>query len=157
MWEEAIAIQTIYAADLDYRGYITGMVFIAGGNPVSRKSSLQMVVSLSTTGDEYIALSEAVMEGVWLKIFSKELGFPQESVETYCDFQGAVALSKNTFHHERTKPLTVKYHFARDLINVGKVQVLKIATTNNPTYIFTKVLPLFKLGEALRIIRVTQN
>lgn len=48
-----------YSADLDHRRSISGMVFTAGGNPVSWRSSLQPVVALSTTEAEYIALSEA--------------------------------------------------------------------------------------------------
>ena len=52
------------------------MVFTAGGNPISWRSSLQKVVALSTTEAEYTALSVAVKEGVWLKRFAEELGFP---------------------------------------------------------------------------------
>lgn len=77
---------SVYAADLDHRRSITGMVFTtAGGNTVSWRSSLQPVVALSTTEAEYIALSEAVREGVWLKQFAEELGFPQDTVEVFCD------------------------------------------------------------------------
>lgn len=146
-----------YSADLDHRRSISGMVFTAGGNPVSWRSSLQPVVALSTTEAEYIALSEAVKEGVWLKRFAEELGFPQESVEVYCDSQSAIALSKNAVFHERTKHVATKYHFIRDLISAGEVQVLKIATAYNPADIFTKVLPVFKFREALRLLRVSKE
>lgn len=133
------------------------MIFTAGGNPVSWRSSLQKVVALSTTEAEYIALSEAVKEGVWLKRFAEELGFPQDTVEIFCDSQSAIALSKNAVFHERTKHMATKYHFIRDLIKVGEVQVLKIATANNPADIFTKVLPVFKMREALKVLRVTED
>lgn len=49
-----------YGGDMDNVKSTTGMVFTAGGNPVSWRSSLQKVVALSTTEAEYIALSEAV-------------------------------------------------------------------------------------------------
>lgn len=61
---------------MDQRRSTSGMVFTAGGNPVIWRSSLQKVVALSTTEAEYIALSEDVKEGVWLKPFVEELGFP---------------------------------------------------------------------------------
>lgn len=146
-----------YGGNLDNAKSTTGMVFTAGGNPVSWRSSLQKVVALSTTEAEYIALSEAVKEGVWLKRFAEELGFPQESVEIFCDSQSAIALSKNAVYHERTKHMATKYYFIRDLIKVGEVQVLKIATANNPADIFTKVLPVFKVKEALKVLRVTRD
>ena len=146
-----------YNGDLDQRRSTSGMVFTAGGNSISWRSSLQKVVALSTTEAEYIALSDAVKEGVWLKLFSEELGFPQESVEIFCDSQSAIALSKNVVYHEKTKNVATKYHFIRDLIAAGEVQVLKIATEYNPADIFTKVLPVFKFREALRLLRVSKN
>lgn len=146
-----------YGGDRDHAKSTTGMVFTAGGNPVSWRSSLQKVVALSTTEAEYIALSEAVKEGVWLKRFAEELGFPQDSVEIYCDSQSAIALSKNAVFHERTKHMATKFHFIRDLIKVGEVQVLKIATANNPADIFTKVLSVYKMKEALKMLRITKD
>lgn len=146
-----------YAGDLVGRKSTTGMVFTVGGNPVSWRSSLQKVVALSSTEAEYIVLSEAVKEGVWLKRFAEELGFPQDSVEVLCDSQSAITLSKNAVFHKRTKHVATKYHFIRDLINVGEVQVLKIATANNPADIFTKVLPVYKLHEALKMLRGTKD
>ena len=133
------------------------MVFTAGGNPISWRSSLQKVVALSTTEAEYIALSDAVKEGVWLKRFAKELGFPQESVEIFCDSQSAIALSKNAVYHEKTKHVATKYYFICDLIDAGEVQVLKIGTEYNPANIFTKVLPVLRFCEAFRLLRVSKN
>ena len=146
-----------YNGDLDQRRSTSGMVFTAGGNPISWRSSLQKVVALSTTEAEYIALSDAVKEGVWLKRFAEELGFPQDSVEIFCDSQSAIALSKNDVYHEKTKHVATKYHFIRDLIVAGEVQVLKIATEYNPADIFTKVLPVFKFREALKLLRISKN
>ena len=53
-----------YAGDLDKRRSISGYIFTFGGNTVSWKSSLQHVVSLSTTEAEYISLTEAIKEGL---------------------------------------------------------------------------------------------
>ncbi|XP_073120505.1 secreted RxLR effector protein 161-like [Henckelia pumila] len=64
-----------YAADLDKRRSISGYVFIVGDNVVSWKSSLQHVVALSTSEAEYISLTEAVKEGMWIKGFMEEIGF----------------------------------------------------------------------------------
>lgn len=113
--------------------------------------------ALSSTEAEYIALPEAVKEGVWLKRCVEELGLSQDSVEVYCDSQSAITLSKNDVFHERTKHVATKYHFIWDLINAGEVRVLKIATTNNPADIFTKVLLVYKLREALKMLQVTKD
>lgn len=146
-----------YATDLDKRRSIIGFVFTAGGNTISWKSGLQRVVALSTTEAEYMALTEAVKEAIWLKGLAAEMGFEQESMEVMCDSQSAIALSKNSVHHERTKHIDVRYHFIREKIAEGNVKVVKISTTWNPADIFTKVVPVSKLQDAMKLLRVSTN
>ena len=143
-----------YGGDLDQRRSSNGIVFTAGGNTISWRSQLQKVVALSSTEAEYISMSKAIREGVWLKGLAEELGFGQETVEIFCDSQSAIALSNNAVFHERMKHVAQKYHFGRDLIKKKIVSVLKIATAYNPADIFTKVLPVYKLKEALKVLRV---
>ncbi|KAH9753275.1 hypothetical protein KPL71_015010 [Citrus sinensis] len=63
-----------YAVDKDRRRSITGFMFTMYGGAISWKSSLQSVVALSTTEAEYIALTEAVKEAIWLRGLVTELG-----------------------------------------------------------------------------------
>ncbi|CAA7052282.1 unnamed protein product [Microthlaspi erraticum] len=100
-----------------------------------------------------MSLTEAVKEAVWLKGLMKEFGYDQKSVEIFCDSQSAIALSKNNVHHERTKHIDVKYHFIRDVIADGDVEVLKISTEKNPADIFTKVLAVSKFQAALNLLQ----
>ena len=55
---------------------MTGYAFTIGNSLVSWKATLQPTVALSTTEAEYMALTEAVKEGIWLKGLISELGFP---------------------------------------------------------------------------------
>ena len=70
-----------FASDLDKRRSILGYVFMVGGNTINWRSSLQSVVALSMTEAEYMALVEAVKEGMWLRGLAEELGFKQDTVE----------------------------------------------------------------------------
>lgn len=56
-----------FAADLDKRRSLTGYAFTLGGNLASWKSNLQHIVALSTIESEYIALTEAIKEAIWLQ------------------------------------------------------------------------------------------
>jgi len=104
-----------------------------------------------------MALAEAVKEAIWLRGLATEMGFEQDAVEVMCDSQSAIALSKNSVHHERTKHIDVRYHFIREKIADGEIQVVKVSTTWNPADIFTKRIPVSKLQEALKLLRVSSN
>ena len=74
-------------------------------------------MALSTTEAEYVALTEAIKEGMWLQGITKELGFKEHVVTVHCDSQSAIHLSKNSAFHERTKHIDVRLHFVRDICN----------------------------------------
>ena len=65
-------VDSDYAGDLDKRS-LTGYVFTIGGCAVSWKASLQATVALSTTEAEYMAISEACKEAIWLRGLYSEL------------------------------------------------------------------------------------
>ncbi|GJU25678.1 hypothetical protein Tco_1164299 [Tanacetum coccineum] len=98
-----------YAKDPNNGRSITGYVFMVHGCVVSWKGTLQHVVALSTTEEEYMALTEAVKESIWLKGLLIELGVNLRSVVVNCDNQSAIHLSRNAMFHERTKHINVRY------------------------------------------------
>ena len=55
-----------YCGDLERRRSLTGYCFALFGNMVSWKASLQTVVALSTTEAEFMAITEAAKEALWL-------------------------------------------------------------------------------------------
>ncbi|GJT87968.1 retrovirus-related pol polyprotein from transposon TNT 1-94 [Tanacetum coccineum] len=135
-----------YAKDPDKGRSITGYVFMVHGCVVSWKATLQHVVALSTTEAEYMALTEAVKESIWLKGLLIELGVNLRSVVVNCDNQSAIHLSRNAMFHERTKHINVRYHFIREIVESKEIEVAKIDTKDNAVDAFTKVVlgPKFK-------------
>lgn len=63
-----------YVTDKDRRRSLTGLVSTLFGNTVSWKSSMQSVVALSTIEAEYMALTEAFKEAIWLSKLIEEMG-----------------------------------------------------------------------------------
>ena len=55
-----------------------------GGSVVSWKAILQPTVTLSTTEAEYMALTEAAKEGIWLKGLVSDLGLHHDQATVYC-------------------------------------------------------------------------
>ncbi|GKB71982.1 retrotransposon protein, putative, ty1-copia subclass [Tanacetum coccineum] len=95
----------------------------------------------SITEVEYMALTEAVKESIWLKGLLIELGVNLRSVVVNCDNQGAIHLSKNAMFHERMKHINVRYHFIRKIVESKEIEVAKIGTEDNAAGAFTKVVP----------------
>lgn len=145
-----------YAADLDKRRSLSGYVFTVGGNVVSWKSRLQHVVALSTIEAEYIFLTEAVKEALWIKGFGGEMRFEQKCATIFCDSQSAIHLSKNAMFREITKHIDVRLHFVREVISKQLVKVKKINTTINHADMLTKVIPVNKLKDALSLLKVLE-
>ncbi|KAE8665322.1 Detected protein of unknown function [Hibiscus syriacus] len=101
-------VDSDYAGDLDKRRSTTGYLFTLAKAPVSWKSTLQSTVALSTTEAEYMAVSEAVKEVIWLKGLMEDLGVVQSHISLYCDSQSAIHLAKNQVYHSRTKHINLR-------------------------------------------------
>nr|GEY38499.1 retrovirus-related Pol polyprotein from transposon TNT 1-94 [Tanacetum cinerariifolium] len=128
-----------YAKDPDKGRSVTGYVFMVHGCVVSWKATLQLVVALSTTVAEYMALTEAVKESFWLKGLLIELGVNLRSVVIICDNPRAIHLSRNAMFHEMTKHIKVRYHFINDIVESKEIEVAKIYMKDNAGDAFTKV------------------
>ena len=57
-------------------------------------------------------------------------------------------------YHERTKHIDVRYHFLREIVTEGVIQILKIATTENPADMMTKPVAVYKFKLCLDLIGV---
>ena len=124
--------------------------------PVSWKSTLQSTVALSTTEAEYMAITEAVKEAIWLHGLLDDLGVGQKHVTVFCDSQSAIHLAKNQVYHARTKHIDVRYHFVREIIEEGVVLVQKIKTDDNPADMLTKVVTTIKFNHCLHLINIAK-
>ena len=133
------------AGNVDIRRSTTGYVYTLGGTAVSWGSQLQKIVALSTTEAEYVAVTEASKEMVWLQSFLEELGKKQEDNVLYCDSQSAIHLAKNPSFHSRTKHIQLRYHFIRSLLEDGILKLEKISGAQNPTDMLTKTVTIDKL------------
>ncbi|KAM1696422.1 hypothetical protein ACFXTN_027951 [Malus domestica] len=147
-------VDSDYAGDLDKRRSTTGFVFTIAGGPVSWRSILQSTVALSTTEAEYMAVTEAIKEAIWLQGLLDDLGVQQDHVNVHCDSQSAIHLAKNQVHHARTKHIDVRFHFVREVIDEGDILLQKIGTTDNPADMLTKPVSLHKFKHCLDLIGI---
>jgi hypothetical protein len=130
-----------YAGDLDDRHSTSGNIFVLSGGAISWLSKRQPTVALSTTEAEYISLSQATQEAVWLRRLLNDLkGSDIDSVLIMEDNQGAIALAKNPVAHARTKHIDVRYHFIREALESGVIDLEYCKTDDMVADILTKPL-----------------
>lgn len=60
-------------------------------------------MALSTCEADYIALTQACKEAVWLRLMLTELGIVTKPTLLKADNQGTIALAKNPEFHNRTE------------------------------------------------------
>ncbi|KAL2238000.1 UNVERIFIED_CONTAM: Retrovirus-related Pol polyprotein from transposon TNT 1-94 [Sesamum indicum] len=132
-------------SDYDKWRSTTGYVFTYGGTTVSWVSKLQKVVTLSMTEAEYVTVTEAAKELIWLQHFLGEFGKSQADVILHSDSQSAIHLAKNPAFHSRTKHIEIKYHFIRKLLEKKALQLEKIQGEKNPADMLTKAVAMEKL------------
>nr|GEW89913.1 retrovirus-related Pol polyprotein from transposon TNT 1-94 [Tanacetum cinerariifolium]GEW89916.1 retrovirus-related Pol polyprotein from transposon TNT 1-94 [Tanacetum cinerariifolium] len=134
-------VDSDYAKDPDKGRFITGYAFLVQGCVVSWKATLQHVVALSTTEAEYMALTEAMKEAIWLRGLLEKLGVELNTVAVNCDNQDAIHLLRNHVFHERTKHINVRCHFIIEVLESKTVKVLKVGTKHNDADALMKVVP----------------
>lgn len=98
--------------------------------------------ALSSTEAEYMAITAAIQEGLWLTSFFKCIDLPLTlPLRLFADNAGAIALSKEGANHTRTKHIDLRYHFIRAHIEAGTFLPEWLSTHRNTADIFTKCLP----------------
>ena len=104
-----------WGSDASDRKSITGYIVQYGGAPVSWKSKKQPTVALSTTEAEYLALTEATKEALWISLIFKEMNIPLTlPVPIYEDNNSCILLAEHPVFHQRTKHIDIRYHFIRE-------------------------------------------
>ncbi|CAN6693356.1 unnamed protein product [Malus baccata var. baccata] len=123
-----------WAADLNTRRSITGYVVYLGNNPVSWQSKKQSSVSRSSTEAEYKALAHTAADVAWVRGILKDLEvFLPLPPTIYCDNLSTIALSANPVFHSRIKHLDTDFHFIRERVQQGDLEVVYIPTEDQTT------------------------
>ncbi|CAL3962787.1 unnamed protein product [Diplocarpon coronariae] len=145
-----------YAGDIGSAKSTTGYSFYLANCLFSWKSKLQSIIAQSTTEAEYMAINSAAKEAVYIKQILLELGFYiQNKLPLYTDNNGALLLAKNPQFHERTKHIAVKYHYIRDLISKGEIDLIYINTLSQKADGFTKPLAKPQFVEFLKQLAIS--
>lgn len=128
------------------RHAISGYAFKLHGGAVSWSAKRQEIISLSTTGSEYVAATHAAKEALWLRSLLSQLFSPLEDPTTlFSDNQSAIALTKDHQYHPRTKHIDIRFHFIRWIVENGSLRLVYCPTGDMVADTLTKALPSAKV------------
>ena len=148
-----------WVGDVDTRRSTSGYVFQIAKSTISWSSRKQSTVAKSSTEAEYVALSSAAQEALWLrrrllKGFGEQMDAP---TTIYEDNQGVIELDKNAKYHSRTKHIDICHHFVRERVLSNEIRVIYCPTGDMLADIMTKgigKLSFEKLRNLLGVIDI---
>jgi hypothetical protein len=124
---------------------VMGYAFILAGGAITWSSNRMPNVTLSSSESEYNGLTNAAKEAMWLRTFLSELHLqPAAPMVIYGDNQAALSIARNQQYHTATKHIAIKWHWIREVIESGDVQVQHMPTKDMTADIFTKGLERIK-------------
>lgn len=130
--------------DLGWKS-MSGYVFLLAGGAISWCAKKQSLIALSTAESEYIAMTHAAKELVWIHSFISEILRPLSiPFPLLADNQSAIALAKNGFFSPRTKHIALRYHYIREALANSILSIDWVDTHSNLADIFTKALDYHK-------------
>jgi spore coat polysaccharide biosynthesis protein SpsF (cytidylyltransferase family) len=113
-----------YAGCVDSRLSRTGFIFEMNQGPVTWQSKKQKSIATSTTEAEYVTCCTTAKETVWLRRLLDGLNRKQRGATRLgVDNQSTIRLFKNAELHQRTKHINVQYHFVRQEVKNGSIEV----------------------------------
>ena len=100
-----------------------------------------------------MAQKNAATEVVWLRGLLKELDLRDETPTViWADNQGAIKLAKNPEYHRRTKHIHIQYHFTRERIENGDIELRYVPTEDMIADGLTKGLSRTRFEQYLKLL-----
>ncbi|GJZ24222.1 retrotransposon protein, putative, unclassified [Tanacetum coccineum] len=101
----------------------------------------QNCTAMSSAEAEYVALSASCAQVMWMRTRLQDYGFNYNKIPLYCDSQSAIAISCNPVQHSRTKHIHTRYHFIKEQVENGIIELYFVRTKYQLADMFTKALP----------------
>tara|TARA_R110002050_G_scaffold1058_1_gene7329 strand:+ start:131 stop:4354 length:4224 start_codon:yes stop_codon:yes gene_type:complete len=143
-------VDSSHANEVDTRRSSAGHIAMFGGGPVMFRGTKAKCVSLSSCEAEFVAMTPASQDLIWIDMLMEELGMSDLISENRAadgcallltDNRAAIFLAKNpSSQSKRTKHIDVRFRFVCDAVERGILRVDWVASSDNLADILTKPL-----------------
>nr|GEX31124.1 retrovirus-related Pol polyprotein from transposon TNT 1-94 [Tanacetum cinerariifolium] len=125
----------------DTRRSTSGSAKFLGDELVNWSSKKQKSTTILSTEAEYITLSRCCAQTLWMRSHLTDYGFQFNKIPLYCDNKNTIALCCNNVQHSRANHIDVRYHFIKEQVENGIVELHFVQMEYQMDDIFTKSLP----------------
>nr|GEV48340.1 hypothetical protein [Tanacetum cinerariifolium] len=122
----------------DYRIKIGSLMYLTSRRPDIVQANC---TAMSSAEVEYMALSASYAQVMWMRTQLQYYGFNYNKIPLYCDSHSAIAISCNLVQHSRTKHIYTRYHFIKEQVENGIIELYFVRTEYQLANMFTKALP----------------
>ncbi|GJZ78091.1 hypothetical protein Tco_0642763 [Tanacetum coccineum] len=130
-----------HAGCQDTRRSTSGSIQLLGDRLVSWSSKRQKSAAISSTEAEYIARCPLCCAQVlWMRSQLTDYGFGFNKIPMYYDNKSAIALCCNNVQHSRSKHIDIRFHFIKEHVENGVIELYFVNTEYQLADIFTKAL-----------------
>ncbi|GJW16546.1 retrovirus-related pol polyprotein from transposon TNT 1-94 [Tanacetum coccineum] len=124
----------------DCKSTSRGLQFL-GEKLVSWSLKKQDCTTMSTAEAGYVSLSTCCAQVIWMRTQLLDYGYKYNRILMYCDSKSAIAISCNPVQHSKTKHIDIRYHFIKEHVEKGTVELYFVRTKYQLADLFTKALP----------------
>ncbi|GJS01948.1 retrovirus-related pol polyprotein from transposon TNT 1-94 [Tanacetum coccineum] len=117
---------------------------------ISWSSKKQDCTTLPIAEAEYVSLSSCCAQVIWMRTQLTDYGFRFNKILIYRDSKPAIAISCNPVQHSRTKHIAVRYHFIKEHVEKGTIELYFVKTDYQLADLFTKALPVDRFNYLVR-------
>nr|GEX74841.1 retrovirus-related Pol polyprotein from transposon TNT 1-94 [Tanacetum cinerariifolium] len=129
-----------HAGCQDTRRSTSGSLQFLGNRLISWSSKKKKSVVISSTEAEYIALSGCCAQILWMRSQLTDYGLGFNKIPMYCDNKSAIVLCCNNVQHSRSKDIDIRYHFIKEHVENGVIELYFVNMEYQLADIFTKAL-----------------
>ncbi|GJR73444.1 hypothetical protein Tco_0085809 [Tanacetum coccineum] len=127
-----------------YRGMIGTYMYLTASRPdltffVSMCARQKSTV-ISSTEAEYISMSGCCAQILWMRSQLTDYGLGFNKIPMYCDNKSAIALCCNNVQHSRSKHIDIRFHFIKEQVENGVVELYFVNTEYQLADIFNNAL-----------------
>ncbi|GJS77083.1 retrovirus-related pol polyprotein from transposon TNT 1-94 [Tanacetum coccineum] len=145
--KEDSRFELIAYSDVDHAGCkddcksTSGGLQFLDGKLVSWSSKKQDCTAMSTAEAEYVSLSLCCAQVIWMRTQLLDHGYKYNRISMYRDSKSAIAISCNPVQHSKTKHIDIRYHFIKEHVEKGTVEIYFVGIEYQLADLFTKALP----------------